>query len=384
MGKEDYNINMDERRNKIRDLETKKSSDNKTRNQLLEGLGEALFNRIGDNEPFANDAASVPCSLLAEYRNIEKEIYESSELIKTLEKEVLRLKELEETISVREEEKSRVEEELEEVHTSLGKALLGDPDYLDPSDIVKRQKEALLDRINEHEQKLDELEKREGGILSWLGKSAQMTVSKTVLTKNRSALKQLYRTTGEKFLFSEPVESLEGESSLSAGKAMELKEHLSSIGEDLSGLKGERGKIGEIFGSEGSPSRRIHGLEKHIAHAKEKFHDVYLRMGSMAADEKGKELLSSFLSGEDAPVLEKANLLKSQIAQSELEIEIVKAAMTIDAEKDAIEKMDKAIKTQQQKITIAEEVIADFEKQKAETERRIEELKQFVENNSGT
>ena len=163
---------MDERRNNIRDLEARKSSDTKTRNQLLEGLGEILFRRIGDGEPFTNDAGDEPGVLLVEFRKLHKEIDDSSELILSLEKEVLRLKELEETISAREEEKSRLEGELEEVHAGLGKVLLDCPGFNDATGIVKRQEEALLDRINEHEQKLDELEKREGGILAWLGKSA--------------------------------------------------------------------------------------------------------------------------------------------------------------------------------------------------------------------
>ena len=373
---------MDERRNRIRDLEAKKSSDTKTRNQLLEGLGEALFRRIGNGEPFSSYSEDTPGYVLVEYRKLQKEIDESHELIKTLEKEILRLKELEETISAREEEKSGFEEELEEVHAGLGKVLLEDPDFDDATGTVKRQEEILLDRINEHELKLEELEKREGGILAWLGKSAQMTVSKTVLGKNRSTLKQLYRTTGEKFLFSKPAESLEGESALSAGKVMELKGLISSLAEDLTSLKAERRRIGEIFGAEGAPSRRIHGLEKHIAHVKGKFPDVHLRMGSLAA--KSGELLSSFLKDEDTPVLEKAEFFKSQIAQSELEIEKINTSINIDNEKAAIEKMEKAIKGQQHKISVAEEVIADFEKQIAETEKRITELEEFLNNNSAT
>jgi chromosome segregation ATPase len=375
---------MDERRNKIRDLETKKSSDNRTRNQLLEGLGEALLRRIGDNEPFTNDTGDAPGSVLAEYRKLQKEIDESHELIKTLEKEVLRLKELEETISAREEEKSRLEEGLEEVHASLGKTLLENPNFEEEKGIARRQEEALLDRINEHELKLEELEKREGGILVWLGKSAQITVSKTILVKNRAALKQLYRTTGEKFLFSKPVELLEGEIALTAGKVMGLREQLSSLGEDLAGLKGDRRKIGEIFGADGSPSRRIHGLEKHIAHVKGKFPDLYLRMGSLVTDEKEKALLSSFLSDEDTPVLEKAAFFKSQIANSDLEIDKLKVSINIDNERAAIEKMEKGIKAQQHKITLAQEVIADFERQITETEKRIVELKAFLEKNAGT
>ena len=375
---------MDEGKNKIRDLEEKKSSDTKTRNQLLEGLGEAIFRRIGDGEPFTNEAADAPGFMLTEYRKLQKEIDESNELIKTLEKEVLRLKELEETIFAKEKEKSGLEDELEGVYADLGKALLQTPDFLDSTGLASRQEEALLDRINEHELKLEELEKRDGGILAWLGKSAQMTVSKTVLAKNRSALKQLYRTTGEKFLFSKSVESLDGETAISAGKIMELKELLSSLAEDLSSLKGERRRIGEIFGVEGSPSRRIQGLEKHIAHVKGRYPGVYISMGLLAADETGAGSLSSYISTDDTPILEKAGLLKTQIAKYQLEIEKVKAALNIENEKAAIEKMQKGIKGQQLKISVAQEIIADFEKQIAETEQRIEELKAFLNTDADT
>ena len=373
---------MDERRNKIRDLEAKKASDNKTRNQLFEGLGEAIFKRIGAEEPFATEAGEAPGLVMVEYRKLQKEIDDSYELIKTMEKEVLRLKELEETISSREEEKAKLDEELEEVHVGLGKALLEYPDIHDATGAVKRQEEALLERINEHELKLEELEKREGGILAWLGKSAQMTVSKTILAKNRSSLRQLYRTTGEKFLFSKTVDMLDGESALTAGKVLELRDLLSSLAEDLTSLKAERRRIGEIFGTEGSPSRRIHGLEKHIAHVKGKFPELHLRMGSLAVVEKEKDLLSPFMSDEDVPVLEKVAFFESQIAQSELEIEKIKTTISIDNEKDAIEKMEKGIKGQQHKISLAQEVIADFEKQIAEANDRIRELENFLDNNN--
>jgi len=204
------------------------------------------------------------------------------------------------------------------------------------------------------------------------------------LAKNRSALKQLYRTTGEKFLFSKSVESLDGETAISAGKIMELKELLSSLAEDLSSLKGERRRIGEIFGVEGSPSRRIQGLEKHIAHVKGRYPGVYISMGLLAADETGAGSLSSYISTDDTPILEKAGLLKTQIAKYQLEIEKVKAALNIENEKAAIEKMQKGIKGQQLKISVAQEIIADFEKQIAETEQRIEELKAFLNTDADT
>jgi peptidoglycan hydrolase CwlO-like protein len=61
----------------------------------------------------------------------------------------------------------------------------------------------------------------------------------------------------------------------------------------------------------------------------------------------------------------------------------VNLKINIDNEKAAIEKMNKAIIGQRQKITVANEHIADFEKQIAETEQRIEELQAFLNSNTG-
>jgi chromosome segregation ATPase len=384
MKKSVYNYTMDERRNKIRDLEAKKASDNTARNQLLTGLGEALFRRIGEGEPFTNDAGNIPSGVLEEYRKLHKEIDEARELIKILEKEVLRLKELEETIFAREGEKSRLEKELEDVYAELGKSLLEDPGFSDATGNLKQQEQTILERISEHEAKLEELEKREGGIFAWLGKNAQMTVSKTILVKNRATLNQLYRVTGDKYITTKPVDTLDGENTLTVGKALELRELLSSLAAELTTLKGERRKAGELFGAEGSPSRRINGLEKHISHVEGKFPDVYLRMGSLTAEAEGKALLSSFLTEADVPVLEKTGFLKSQITQSEMEIEKIRTAINIDNEKAAIEKIKKSISAQRQKITAAEELITGFEKQIAETEQRIEELQSILNNSAGT
>ena len=165
-----------------------------------------------------------------------------------------------------------------------------------------------------------------------------------------------------------------------AVKASELKTCLSSVAAELSGLKGERRNMGDFFGTEGSPSRHIQGLEKHIAHVKGEFPAVYLRFGSLAAEPAGKEALASVMKEEDSVAVAKADAIKDQIAKRELEIEKIRTAISIDNEKAEIEKMKKAIANQQQKIASANDAISDLEKQIAETGRRIEELKAFIEN----
>jgi len=370
---------MDNRKTRIKELETKKAADTRARNKLLEELGNALFGRIGEGEPFSGDAAGV----LTEYRGLQKDIADSEDIIKSLEEEVSKLKELEEAISVREDEKSRLDKELEEAHVGIGKILFEDPDFHDATGTARRQEETLLAKIEEQERKLEELDKREGGVFTQLGKNVQMTLSRTLLLKNRSALRQFYLDAGEKYITTKPDEPLAGSGGEAAGNALRLSEQLSSLNADLAGLKGERRKIMELFGAEGSPSRRIEGLERHISHVKGDFVALHLRLGILATENTGGEALSALIREEDKELLEKAGLLKSQIAEAELDIQKINASVSIDEEKAEIEKLNKAIQSQRQKITYAEEAIAGFEKQIAGVEFKIGELTAFIQENGG-
>jgi len=370
---------MDNRKTKIKDLETKKTADTRTRNKLLEELGGALFGRIGEGESLSGDAAGV----LTEYRGLQKDIADSEDIIKSLEEEVSKLKELEEAISVREDEKSRLDKELDEAYAGIGKILFEDPEYHDATGTARRQEETLLAKIEEQEKKLEELETREGNVLVQLGKNVQMTFAKTLLLKDRSTLRQLYHDAGEKYIAAKPDEQLAGSGGEAAGNALRLSEQLSSLSADLAGLKGERRKIMELFGAEGSPSRRIEGLERHISHVKGEFAALHLRLGVLATENTGGEALSALIREEDKELLEKAGLLKSQIAEAELDIKKIDASISIDDEKAEIEKLNKAITSQRQKITYAEEAIAGFEKQIAGVEFKIGELTAFIEENGG-
>ena len=370
---------MDERKKIIRELEDRKRTDIEARSRLLEGLGETMLQRIGEGEPFPATAdGQTPGGILADYRKLQKEIADSAALIKGLEEDTLKLKALEGEIFAKEEEHSQLEKELGEIYVQLGKALIrGGAEDL--AGTFRQQEETLLARIEEQDLKLRELEAQEGGILSRLGKNAQIAVSKALQQKNKSALQRIYRSTGEQFLSARPEEALNADVTAAAVKASELKTCLSSVAAELSGLKGERRNMGDFFNIEGSPSRRIQGLEKHIVHTRGEFPAVYLRFGSLAAASDGKEALSSFMREEDSVVLEKAEGFKNQIAEKELEIGKIRAAISIDNEKAEIEKIKKAIVNQKQKIAAANDAISDFENQIGESEKHIEELKAFID-----
>lgn len=368
---------MDERKSKIKELEDKKRADTEARNRILEGLGEALFQKIGESEPFLEKTGNTPGGVLAEFRGLKREIAESAEIIKSLNADIQRLRELEEQISAREEEFSGFDKELEGDQIILGKALLGNPNFDSSAGLSKEQEGKLLNKINEQESRLEELKEKDGGILSWLGKSAQMALAKTLLQKNRAALEKFYHSAGEKYLGSVDQEMLEGDAAASAARALELTERLADLAADLTALRAERRKIGDIFGTEGSPSRRIQGLEKHIAHVRGEFSGVYLGMGMLASASEAGDALSPYLVDED-PVLERAKLINFRIAEEDFEIEKIKASISIDDEKEEIEKIKKAILGQRQKIADAESEIESFHARITDIENHIDELGAFI------
>ena len=363
---------MDERKSVIRELEQKKRADTDARNRLLEGLGETLIQRIGEEGSFPETPEAI-VGILAEYRGLKKEIADSAEAIKSLEADNIRLKELDDDIASREAESSRLTKDFIEACTRLGKALLALRDYASFADSYRVQEESLLAKIEEQEQKAKELEEREGGVLAWLGKNAQLAVSKALILKSKSSLQKVYRGAGEQFFAARLAEPQDAEALEAAQGAEEIKNRLSTLAADISILKGERRKLTDVFGAEGTPSRRISTLQKRMAFIRDEFPGLYLKLGALAAKPESKEALASYLTGEDNAILERAGFHQSIIEEGELKIKKVKASISIDNEKAEIEKIKKAIASQRQKIAAANEEIAGLEKQIQEAEFNIDE-----------
>jgi len=375
---------MDDRKFVIKELEEKKRTLTESKNHLLQGLGEAILQKIGDAEPFSDSQIGGPGAVLAEYRRMKKEIADSNETIKSLQLDDLRLKEIEERISAIESEQSLLKVELAQAHTSIGMATLKAPDMNDITALLKTQEEALLVKIDEHEKTLAELEEQGGGILGWLGKNARTAVEKALLSKNRSDLEKLYLRAGIEYLSTAMAELADVNAAKDAEKAIGLKERMASLGEELLSLKEERRKLGGGFGLESSPSNRIKGMEKRIAQVTKEFPAVYFRLGTLAAASGGKEIFADFMNDDAPAVLEKAEALSSQIANEELSIRKVNAAIRIDEEKAEIERLKRAITAQQQKIAAAEDAITGIEEQISDTEQHITELEIFIQGDHGS
>jgi len=369
---------MDERKKNIAEMTEKNRSDSEARNRLLEGLGENLLRKIGEEEPFTGNSGNTLGGVLTEYRRLQKDNAESVEIIRSLEEDAGKLKEVEQKIGDVEGKKAGLENDFSEACALLGKALLGTPDFNDLTEPAIRQEETLFAKIDDLESKLKELEEKGGGVFARLKKNAQIAVSKTILAKNKSALQRLYRMEGEKFLDAKHEQIPEGDLALNAARAGELKGQLSGLNAELAEFKESRRMILERFGADGSPTRRIQGIEKRISQIKGECAACSLRFGLLAAESGGKEAVAAFLSEEDALVLQRAEIFRTQIAERDLNIKKVETAINIDEEKSEIEKMQKAILNQQQKIAEAKKKIAELEKQIAETELNIEELKALL------
>jgi hypothetical protein len=288
---------MDERKRTIRELEDKRRQDLESRDLLLENLGETLLRRLegkkkaprnlpegnpgrqtsgsrsrrqvpaqepGDN-PEAGpspEAGHSPAGALAEYQRLLKETADSREIIKTIEEETQKLKELEGQINSKEEENSACIKELVGLYEEIGELALGSPDHEDFSDVYKGQFDELLFKIESQEEKLEELEDSGGGFFSWLGGSARSVVIKALLAKNQASLRRLYRKAGEKFVSPEnSCKEGKGEIASLKEKIDGIRQRSSSLSADLAFLRGEKRKAAEVLGAGGNPVKRIQGLE---------------------------------------------------------------------------------------------------------------------------
>jgi chromosome segregation ATPase len=375
---------MDERKKTIRELENKKFQDLEGRDLLLESLGETLFSRMEGKKKTARnlpaqEAGDNPDGALAEYQRFLQEIAASKEVIKNIEDETQRLKEIEDQIDAKGKENSAAIKELAGLYEQIGELALGSPDHEDFAEAYREQLNDLIFKIEAQEDKLEELEGSGGGFFSWLGGGARSVVTKALLAKNQANLKRLHRWAGEKFVSPENAgQAEEGEIGSLKEKIDGVRQLSSSLSGDLSFLRGEKRKMAEVLGAEGNPVKRIQGLEKHIAQTGDEIRNVCRRFGAYSLDPAWKGFYSSLLAKEDSSILGQIESLEESVKDTENHIEKLKAAIAIDEEKAEIEKLNAGIETQRQRIAAAGESIAEMQKRIADAENHITELTKLL------
>jgi DNA repair exonuclease SbcCD ATPase subunit len=373
---------MDLRKKTIRDLETKKSEDLACANKILGELGEDLLIRLeipdapapGPLCPEAPDGNS-PEGLREEYKRLLKEIASSEDRIKGIEAENGRYQDLEKEISRKEEENSENVRKLSLLYVQLGQYILADPEFETFTLPFKDEMDNLLSKIDSQEAKLEELEQKEGNIFTWLGNNARTLVVKGMLSKNQSALHKVYRAAGERFIES-GFSPEEGEIEIRnlAEKAISLKHESGGLAAEIASLRDEHKKLAGEFARLGHPVRRIQGLEKQIALARENIRELCVGFGVFAVDPAWRDYFAPFLKSDDRERSVRVDELRSSMRDAELQIEKLRAAMAIDSEKAEIEKLRKSIAGEKNKIEAARRAIAELESLIDASEKHIGEL----------
>ncbi|MDR0623359.1 MAG: hypothetical protein LBG10_02915 [Treponema sp.] len=318
---------MDYRKKNIGELENKKQESRRSLDLILEDFGGLLLDRIGGED--------FPSGDVQEYRRLLQEVSDSESLIRTIEADALRLRELEENISRQEQRRDAQARDLSGLYGALGKCVLEDSQAGDPAVSYRQRADMLTLKIESLEGRLTELETGEGtNVFAWLGKSAQGVLARSSLAKARNNLDRLYQEAGERFTRpggdNPPLQGASAKLAEEIKKARSLSQTLT---EELAELREERRKMGGVFGAEGGPAKQIQGLERHINHIRQELKTVYRRFGEQAAAGENKKVFAPLFHEDDRPVLDKIKLIKKTIGDYDGEIKKLKASLEIDAEK---------------------------------------------------
>jgi tetratricopeptide (TPR) repeat protein len=391
---------MDIRKKQISELEQQKRELMVSLDAMLTRLGEALLGRAADSTRKGSSAFEE----LDVFKRLKSDIAGSETAIQAVEEQIRRFRELEESIETKEQEESSGTKELAAVYGKLGKLLLDtasgssamadSPTSGDGADFCapyRDQADALLTKVLSLDERLSGLEDREGGnVFTWIGKNAQGLVLRSFLTKAQENLEQLRRNVGERYSRRDMVngatlhEAANPEETAIEELCAEIEHRRTEANvllQDLTDLKEERRTISGSFNAEGGPLKQIQTLKKHIAHVRDELKSLYRRIGEEAALVEGtqrRKIIDSLTTREDKEDLDAAVRTNQMIRDNEKAIEKLQASLSIDEEKEKIEKYRKMIQDKKDKIVQAESSIMEFEESIRVSEASIEKLKKLL------
>ncbi|MDR2574857.1 MAG: hypothetical protein LBC52_00260 [Treponema sp.] len=376
---------MDDRKKRISELEHRKREQIVQLDALLIRFGEGVFGRMADS----HDSGIAE---LAVYQGHQADIANSQASIQAAEEQIRRSKELDQSIDVKEREESNNAKELAVAYSRLGKLLLDEnsEQYAGFCAPYRDQNEALLTKVLSLGERLDELEKKEGGnVFTWIGKGAQSLVLRSFMTKAQENLEQLRRNVGECYskdhkLSDVPAGNTGIETLCAEIEGARAQSNANTA--EIAALREERRMINSSYSAEGGPVKHINTIKNHIASVQNDLKTLYRRMGAECASvDPAKDLpadrrqaLASFILPQDADILESASRIDKTIHDCEEEIKKLEASLAIDDEKAKIEKFRKMIQEKREKITRAELDIAEFEEGIKDSEAFIKKLQDLL------
>jgi prefoldin subunit 5 len=376
-----YTNNMDERKKRIDELEREKQEVQASIDTLLENFGESLYSRTKDMQVNFDD--------IGHYKEYLNNITATNTAIGKVEEKNRRFKELEDTIDFKEREEKERLREVALIYRKLGRALLENSAYNDFTSIFREQADALSSKLESLENRIMELEAKEGGnVFTWIGKSAQGLVLKSFLSKAQESQEQLYHNVGERYSNRER-ETSGGEEGATESEIAFLKSEIDKMLEvsraamsELSALRDERRMISAGFGIDGNPQKQIQNLKNRINEIRDNLRNLYRTFGSQAAGIMDAEILperkyfiDTIVTAEDGEIIGRAVKMNQTIIEYETNISKLTASLAIDEENAKIEKYQRSIEDKNNRIDDLKRSINDLEENVRDSQAYIQELR---------
>jgi len=364
---------MDDRKKRIDDLQRNNQENRGSLDNLLENFGENLYSRTKNMELDFED--------INQYKNYLQDIAESNIAIGKIEEKNRRFKELEEEIEIKEQEERERAKEMSGIYRRLGSALLNNPAYEDYTSLFREQADALTAKMESLEARIGELDNKEGGnVFSWIGKSAQVLVLKSFLSKAQESQEQLYHNVGERYSSRDSVSG--GDDVAVIREEIDALRGVSRSAQDeISVLRDEKRMISAGFGIDGNPQKQIQSVKNRIEQIKDNLRSLYKNFGAQASGIMDEEIaperkyfIDTIVTAEDGEIIGRAVRLNQSIIDNEKAIGKLKASLAIDDEKSKIEKYKRSIEEKKNRIIDLEKSITDLEESVRDSENSISEL----------
>ncbi|MDR1389536.1 MAG: hypothetical protein LBJ31_06110 [Treponema sp.] len=349
----------------IRDLDVKRLENLRFRDQILEDLGKSLLERLAE--------AHFPGGEGELYRRYIREIGDFENSIKTIQGALARIRDLDEEISVRKQEKADREDEAVILYRRLGCRLLLYDGLEEPVlAAVRREMGPCRERDKNLRLRLEELA-GSGGFFGMIGNFFRSLRLRLALGQNEKRMDRIYLKAGR--IYGEALDtsqadapnSFSGETALLVRDTIAARQNLAELDSAAAILEAEKEKIRSSFGFREKPADRIRQLEKQAVLRREDLLGLFRKIGESAES----------LSGLDDT--EKGALLRAQgFAQSaaghESEMRRIEAAIEADREAERVARLEKNLAVQRGKLILGERAVVELNRKIAQGRRRIQDL----------